>query len=319
MHRTIALCAALLCAPASVLAAADWPVKPVRIVVPYAAGGATDLLGRIFAEHLTAALGQQFFVENRAGGGGLPGSEAVARAEPDGYTLMIAGLPSHVLAPPMNKSTLFDPVKSFTHIAYLGGPPGNFVVHPTLGVKTFAEFLSRAKSEANGIQYVSPGTGTAGNILAEYFAAKAKVNLMHVSYRGGGAAILDLVAGHVKMGSMTVSTTIEHIRAGTLLPIAVSSAERLPELPNVPTFRELGYPDLVATTWFTLSGPPGLPPEIVEKLNQAVNAGLRQPEVQKRLRQEIVETRPMTPEEVTQFMKREVEKWVPVVKGLTKG
>lgn len=319
MPRTIALCILFLLAPMSLTRAAEWPTKPVRIIVPYAAGGATDLLGRIFADHLTTVFGQQFYVENRAGGGGLPGSEAVARAEPDGYTLMVAGLPSHVLAPAMNKSTLFDPVKGFTHIAYLGGPPGNFVVHSSFGVKSFAEFLARAKSEPTGIQYVSPGTGTAGNVLAEYFADKEKIKLTHVSYRGGGAAILDLVAGHVKMGSMTVSTTIEHIRAGTLIPLAVSSAERLPELPNVPTFRELGYRDLVATTWFTLSGPPGLPPDVVERLNQAVNTGLQQPDVRRRLQQEIVETRAMTPGEATRFMQGEVDKWVPVVKGLIKG
>jgi tripartite-type tricarboxylate transporter receptor subunit TctC len=297
--------------------AAEWPTKPVKIVVAYAAGGANDLLARVFAERLSEAFRQQFIVENRTGGGGLIGAEAVARSEPDGYTLMASGMPSHVLAPAMNaKNAGFDPVRDFTHIAYLGGPPNVFAVHSSSPVKSFRELLALMRSQAGGVEYVSPSIGSVGNMVAEYVAAKEKVKLVHVVYRGGGAAILDLVAGHVKVGSMTLATTLAHIRAGALRPVAISSAQRVPELPDVPTLVELGYPELVVTTWYSLSGPAGLPKDIVDRLNREVNKAMDVPKVREHLAQETVQTRPMTPEEMTRFMKSEVDKWVPAVKAM---
>jgi tripartite-type tricarboxylate transporter receptor subunit TctC len=153
-------------------------------------------------------------------------------------------------------------------------------------------------------------------MVAEYVAAKERVKLVHVVYRGGGAAILDLVAGHVKVGSMTLATTLPHIRSGALRPLAISSAMRVPELPDVPTLVELGYPDLVVTTWYALSGPAGLPRDIVERLNREVNKAMGLPKVREHLAQETVQSRPMTPDEITAFMKSEVDKWVPVVKAM---
>ena len=294
--------------------AQGWPNKPVRVIVPYAAGGANDLLGRVFAEKLSKLLGQQFFVENRTGGGGMIGTEAVARSEPDGYSLMISGMPSHVLGPAMNKNAGFDPVKDFTHIAYLGGPPNVFVVNADTNIKTFKELLDLMRSKPDGVEYVSPSIGSVGNTVAEYMAAKEKVKLVHVTYRGGGAAILDLVAGHVKVGSMTAATTRQHILAGKLRPLAISSAQRVPEFPDVPTLVELGYPELVVTTWYSLSGPAKLPRDIVERLNREVNAAMNDPEVKKHLDQEMVQTKAMTPDEMTAFMQAEVDKWVPAVR-----
>ena len=158
---------------------------------------------------------------------------------------MISGMPSHVLAPAMNKNASFDPIKDFTHIAYLGGPPNVFVVHPSAGVNSFKELLALMKSQPDGVQYVSPSIGSVGNMVAEYVADKEKVKLVHIVYRGGGSAIQDLVAGHVKVGSMTLSTTQPHILAGKLKPLAISSEKRVPEFPDVPTLVELGYPELV--------------------------------------------------------------------------
>ena len=290
-------------------AGADWPAKPVRIIVAYAAGGANDLLGRVFAERLGDALGQQFFVENRTGGGGLIGTAAVARAEPDGYTLIVSGMPSHVLAPAMNRNAGFDPVRDFTHIAYLGGPPNVFAVHNSSPVKTFKELLALMRAQTDGLEYVSPSIGSVGNMVAEYVAAREHIRLTHVVYRGGGAAILDLVAGHVKLGSMTLSTMREHIRAGTLRPLAISSAQRVPELPDVPTLVELGYPELVVRTWYGLSGPAGLSPQIVDEINAVVNKSMQLPKVQEQLAAEAIETKPMTPAEFTRFMEDEVSKW----------
>jgi tripartite-type tricarboxylate transporter receptor subunit TctC len=297
-------------------ARAEWPDKPVRVIVAYAAGGANDLLGRVFADQLSKTFGQSFFVENRTGGGGMIATEAVARAAPDGYTLQVSGLPSHVLAPIMTKSTSVDPIKDFTHIAYLGGPPNVFVVHPSLGVNSFRELLALMKREKDGMQYVSPNVGAVGNMVAEYVADKENVKLLHVAYRGGGAAIQDLVAGHVKVGSMTLSTTRPHILAGKLKPLAVSSEKRLPEFPELPTLTELGYPELVVTTWYSLSGPAGLPRDIVTKLNAAVNKAMTLPEVQKHLETEMVQTKAMTPGEFTAYMQSQVALWAPTARRI---
>lgn len=298
-------------------AAAEWPDKPARIIVAYSAGGANDLLGRVFADQLSKTFGQQFFVENRTGGGGLIGTEAVARATPDGYTLQISGMPSHVLAPAMNKNASFDPIKDFTHIAYLGGPPNVFVVHPSLGVNSFKELLALMKGQPDGVQYVSPSIGSVGNMVAEYIADKEKMKLSHIVYRGGGSAIQDLIAGHVKVGSMTLSTTRAHIAAGKLKPLAISSEKRLPQFSDLPTLVELGYPDLVVTTWYSLAGPAGLPREIVDKLNAAVNKAMDLAEVQKHLETEMVQTRKMTPAEATAFMQREVNLWAPTARRIS--
>lgn len=300
----------------AVASAADWPAKPVKIIVAYAAGGANDLVARAYAERLSESIGQQFYIENRTGGGGLIGGEAAARSEPDGYTLVASGMPSHVLAPAMNKNARFDPVKDFTHIAYLGGPPNVFVVHASSPVRDFKGLLALMRSEPNGVQYVSPSIGSVGNMVAEYVASKEKLKLTHVVYRGGGAAILDLVAGHVKVGSMTLSTTLQHIRAGTLRPVAISSAARVPELPDVPTLTELGYPELVVTTWYSLSGPAGLPADIVSRLNAEVNKAMDDPKVRKHLEQETIQTKAMSASEFSAFMRGEVEKWVPIIRAM---
>jgi|SRR5689334_4643631 len=299
--------------------AADWPTKPVHVIVAYAAGGANDLLGRVFAEQLTQALGQPFLVENRTGGGGLVGTEYVARSQPDGYTLIVSGMPSHVLAPAMNKNAGFDPVRDFTHIAYLGGPPNVFAVHNSSPAKSFHDLLDLMRKQPGGVEYVSPSVGSVGNMVAEYVAAKEHVKLTHVAYRGGGSAIFDLVAGHVKMGSMTLSTMSQHIKAGTLRALAISSATRVPELPDVPTLVELGYPELVVRTWYGLSGPAGLPPEIVTRINEVVNKAMELPKVQQQLAGEAVETKAMTPAEFTRFMQDQVGQWVPAVKAMHLG
>jgi tripartite-type tricarboxylate transporter receptor subunit TctC len=293
--------------------AAEWPVKTVRVIVPYGAGGAADTLGRLFSDHLGAAFGQPFVVENRAGAGGLVGTEAAAKSPPDGYTFVLAGMSNIVLVPAMNKNAGLDPVRDFTHIAYFGGAPNIFVVHPSLGVRSFGEFTTWAKA-SESVQYVSPGVGSVGNLVAEYLAAKEKLKMVHVAYRGGAGALLDLVAGHVKVGMMSLSTASEHMRAGNLVPIAVSSEARLKEFPQVPTLKELGYADLVATTWWALSAPAGLPENITEKVNAVVNKSLDQPQVRKQLEQDFVQSKNMTPAEVSQFVRGEAEKWIPFVR-----
>jgi tripartite-type tricarboxylate transporter receptor subunit TctC len=312
MHLLVAAAAIVTwTAPTS---GADWPSRPVRVIVPFAAGGAADVIGRAFAGALSTTFKQQFFIENRSGGGTILGTETVARSEPDGYTLGVSGMPSHVLAPVMNKNASFDPIHDFTHIAYFGGTPITIVVHPSLNARTFRELFKL--SERQPIEYVSPGFGSVGNVVAEVLATKAGLKVQHVPYKGGGSAILDLVAGHVKVGSMTWATTVEHVRSGTLVPIAITTAQRLQEFPNLPTFAELGYKDLVLTSWFSLSGPARLPTNIVDALNHAINDSMNNEELMAGLRKEAILTRRMTPQEFTAFVQGEVDKWSPVVKAL---
>jgi tripartite-type tricarboxylate transporter receptor subunit TctC len=241
-------------------------------------------------------------------------AEAVVHAAPDGYTLIVSGMPLLVLLPPMNKNADFDPIKDFTHIAYFGGPPIVLVAHHSLGVKNFQEFAALARGSKDGLQYVSPGLGSTGNVVGEYLSAKAGLRLEHVPYKGGSEAVTDLIGGHVPVGCMTWSTTLGQIRSGTLVALGVSSAAHMPDFPDVPTFKELGFPDLVLTSWFSLSGPANVPHDIVDRLNSAINASMDRPEVQEHLRREGIETQRMSPDEFTEFVRSEVAKWAPVVK-----
>jgi len=292
--------------------AQEWPARPVKIIAPFAPGGSADTLGRIIAEQLSDAFKQQFFVENKPGAGGVVGSQQAAHAEPDGYTFVISGIASHVIAPIINANTGYDPLKDFTHVAYLGGPPIVVVVNPSLGIKTFADLIAYQKKQGVALTYASPGAGTNGHLVAEYFAKKAGIAVEHVPYRGAAPGILDVVAGHLVFGSMTWTTASGHIQAGTVLPLAVSSNERLPDFPNVPTLKELGYPELVCTTWFSLSGPPGIPAPIVAKLNGEVVKAMQSSAVQKRLAFDQILTEPMDPAQFTKFVADEVARWRPI-------
>ncbi len=319
MKRLLAVIVTALALGTPFLAqAADWPTKPVRIIAPFAAGGSADTLGRTFSEQLSTALKQQFVVENRGGAGGLVGSQAVAQSDPDGYTFVVSGIASHVIAPATTPNPGFDPIKDFTHVAYFGGPPIVLIVHPSLGVKTLKELLELAKKSKEPLGYVSPGAGTLGNMVAEYWASKQGIKVLHIPYKGAAQAITDLIGGHVKVGSMTFTTASSQIRGGNVIPLAVTSAQRLPEFPDVPTFKELGYPDMVATTWFSLSGPKGLPNDIVQTVNREVDKAKDNPDVQKRLAIEAIQTEKMSPAEFTKLVQSELAKWGPVAKAVIK-
>jgi tripartite-type tricarboxylate transporter receptor subunit TctC len=294
--------------------AAEWPAKPIRMVVPFAAGGAADVLARVYADALSQGFNAQFVVENRTGAGGLVGAQSVARSDPDGYTLMSAGMSSHVLAPATSKNPGFDPIADFTHIAYFGGAPSVILVHPSLGVSSFKELIARVRS-TGGLEYVSSGTGTVGNVLAEYIGLKENLKLAHVPYRAGSGAVVDLLAGRVTMGALNWSTAREHVRAGALKALAVSSAHRMPMMPDLPTLAELGYPDMVTTTWHMLAGPAALPKEIVGQLNREVLKIIERPEMRKNFENDAIEPQAMTPAELTQFVHGEIEKWAPVARA----
>ena len=310
----IALCA-LLGAATGALSAEPWPSKPIKLVVPFSAGGSADTLGRIFARVASESLGQQIFVENRPGAGGVTASAQVARAEPDGYTLVVSGVASHAIAPALNANTGYDPVRDFTPIAYLGGPPIVWVVHPSLNVRTLDGLLDVIRRSPTPVSYGSPGAGTQGHLIVAYLARRLSLPIQHVPYKGAGPAMFDSVAGHVKLASVTWTTALSHIQSGALIPIAVSADQRLAEYPDVPTFKELGYPELIATTWFSISGPQGIRKEIVGKLNQAFVQALDHPDVRERLRQEGIASSPMDADAFAQFVETEVARWAPIVKA----
>jgi tripartite-type tricarboxylate transporter receptor subunit TctC len=307
----VAICLAGVAANAQ-----DWPRKPVRIVSPFAAGGSSDTMGRIVAENLSQRMHQQFYIENRGGAGGLIGSAAVSNALPDGATFLISSIGTHVIAPATSASPGYDPIASFTHVAFVGGPPTVIAVNPVLGVRSLEELRALLERRSEPLPYVSPGPGTIGNLIAEYWAEKESIKLSHVAYKGAGQAITDLVAGHVQMGSMTWTAALGQLQAKTIIPLAVSSTRRMPEFPDVPTLRQLGYPDLAVTTWFGFAAPAGLPSTIALRMNEEIGNALDAPAVKDRLIAEGFELEKMSPEELTAFVRDGLAKWGPLAKRL---
>jgi tripartite-type tricarboxylate transporter receptor subunit TctC len=309
-----ALAGAAVAQPAAQSFPQTWPSKPMRIVVPWPPGGSADMIGRILADHLGNAFAQTVVVENRPGASGMVGSAAVAHSDPDGTTFVISGIPSHVVAPATSANPPFDPVKDFTHIAYVGGAPIVITAHASLRVKSLAELVALARRSVTALGYVSPGVGSLGHMVGEYLARKDDIGLEHIPYKGGVQAVTDLIAGHVKVGAMTLTTTRPHIRTGTLAALAVSSARRFADDPELPTLRELGYGELVTTTWWSFSGPAKLPPDIVRRLNGEINKVFDAPDVRRKLEQEAIITEKMSPAQFTRFVENEIGKWGPLAK-----
>ncbi|MGC2775864.1 MAG: tripartite tricarboxylate transporter substrate binding protein [Bradyrhizobium sp.] len=312
------MCSALAAVAAAVLVwgasalAQDWPVRPVRIVNTFAAGGAADILARMVADHLSVAFKQQFFVETRAGAGGVLGLQSVVHSEPDGYNFAITSVAHLVISPVTNAHIGYDPIKGLTNVAFIAGSPIVFVVNPSIGVNTLGDFVGRGK-KGKPLTYSSSGIGSNGQLVAELFAQVANTNFEHVPYKGASQGITDLLGGHIAFSSQTVSSTSAYIRSGTLIPLAHSADQRLADYPDVPTFKELGYPDLVTTTWFALSGPAGLPKEIGDRLNREIIKIMAKPEVQKKIREDGQVTQPMTPDSFNQFLRQEITRWKPVI------
>ena len=317
MHMMIRAVAAGLLATmfAATAFAQTWPVKTVRIIVPFAPGGTSDTLGRIVAFKLSESLGQTFIIDNRAGAGGVTGSDLVAKSAPDGYTLVVSGIASHVVAPVLSSKFPFDPLKDFSHIALFGGPPSVFAIHPSVPAKTLKEFIALAKAAPGAMSYGSPGNGTLGHLIAEIFKQMAGVSMAHVPYKGASGAVTDLIAGHIEVVSTTLATAGAQIRAGRARGLAVSSAARIPEYAEVPTFREAGYRDLVAVIWFSLSGPAGMPKDVVNKLNAEVRRILQLPDVRERLRLEGIEPGTLDAPAFTHFVAAEIVRWAPVARA----
>jgi tripartite-type tricarboxylate transporter receptor subunit TctC len=314
--RTLCLLVMAMLFPLAASAQADWPQKPVKVVVPYAPGGSADTLGRLIARHLSEAFKQPFIIENRAGAGGIIGSQLVSKAPPDGYTLVVSGIGSHVIAP-VESPSAFDPIKDFSHIALLGGPPLVMVVNAELPVKDVKGFIAYVNANPKGVSWGSPGQGTHGHLIGEMFRTATKTHLVHISYKGASPAVQDLLGGQIPAAFMTLSSANAHIHSGKLRALALSSRQRLAAYPDVPTFIELGYPALTGTTWFSLSGPPGMPPELVDRLNAEVRRGLTTPAAKALFALESMETIDYDAPAFTRYFKSEIEHWTGPAKALS--
>jgi tripartite-type tricarboxylate transporter receptor subunit TctC len=302
--------------PLVVSAQAAWPQKPVHIVVPYAPGGSADTLGRIAARPLADALGQAFVVDNKIGAGGTIGSQQVSRAAPDGYTLVVSGIGSHVIAPLQQVKPPFDAMKDFTHVAMLGGPPIVLAVNASVPVTDLKGFIDYVNKQPQGLSWGSPGQGTHGYLIGEVFAATHKLKMVHISYGGASQAIADLLANQIPAAFMTLNSAGPHIVSGKLRGLAITAQKPLPQYPQTPTFAELGYPNLTAITWFSLSGPAGLPEPVVKLLNTEVRKALKSPEVQAHFLREGIESYDMDATAFTKYVKSQIDYWRPYVKNI---
>ncbi len=311
--RALAACSLLVLAEAKAQTPAAWPQRPVRVIAPFVAGGTTDGLGRVVAQKLADEFHQSFVVENRGGAGGLIGAEIVSRAAPDGYTLLISGIAPLILAPAMTQAS-FDGLRDFTHIALLGGPPDVLVVPTSSEARDLRAFIALTRTAS--LSYGSAGSGTQGQLVGELFRRAAGINLAHVPYKGAGPAVADVVAGHLPSAVVTVTAALGNLNAGKLRALAVSSRVRMADFPDVPTFAEMGFAEVVGVVWFSMAGPAGMPPEIVQRLNAAVRSALRQPDVRERLRRESIEPNDMTAAQFTDFVRAEQARWAPVMRNV---
>jgi len=300
---------------AAVCAQDPWPQHPVKVIVPYAAGGSSDTLGRIVSQGLTESFKQSFVIENRGGAGGIIGSQIVAKSAPDGYTLVVSGIGSHVIAP-VETPDAFDAMKDFSHIAILGGPPLVMVVNAALPITDLKSFMAYAKSQPGGLSWGSPGKGTHGYLIGEEFSSVTKTPMVHISYKGAAPAVADVLAGHIPASFNTLSTASPHIKSGKLRALAVTSSKRMPEFPNVPTFAELGYPKLTSLTWFSLSGPAGMPPALMARINQEVRKVMHSAQAQEQLAKASMETFDWNVPRFEKFVGDEIHRWTPVIKSI---
>ncbi|MFY9602321.1 MAG: tripartite tricarboxylate transporter substrate binding protein [Pseudolabrys sp.] len=290
----------------------DYPNRPVRLIIPFPPGGSNDVVGRLVAQQLSTKLGQQVYVDNRAGAGGTIGTEACATAAPDGYTICVISI-AHAVNPALYQLK-YDPIKSFTPISIFATGPNVLVVNPTSPIRSVKDLLALAKEKPGELNYASAGVGSFQHLGAELFKLQAHVNLVHVPYKGGGPAMQDVIAGHVKIMFSSLVQTTPFIKSGQLIALGTGGAKRSPVLPDVPTIAEAGVPGYVADNWWGLAAPAGLPKPIIDKLYTATQAALKAPELQAQFEREGAATVEMSTAEFGEYIKTEIEKWGRVVK-----
>ncbi len=309
--RILALFLAL--SVAATAQAQSYPSRPIRLVLPFAAGGLVDVPGRILAQKLSEALGQPVVVENRAGAGSTIGADNVAKSKPDGYTLMITST-THVISANLYKQLPYDALRDFTTVMKLAEGPYVLVVHPALAANSVAELVSLAKAQPGRIDYASSGNGSSQHLVAALFCAMSGAPLNHIPYKGSDRATQDIIGGQVKVGFVGTPIALPHVKSGRLRALAVSTARRSAEMPGVPTLAEAGVPGYEATIWMGLFAPAGLPREIVARLHGEVGRVLAAPEARAAIAATGLEVSLSTPEEFAAFVRAEHAKWGKVVR-----
>jgi tripartite-type tricarboxylate transporter receptor subunit TctC len=306
---------ALLAGALQAARASDYPTRPVTLVLGFAPGGPSDVMARIFGKKLEQILGQPVVIDNRTGAGGNVAAEMVARAAPDGYTLLLAN--SGILAAnaSLYKKINFDPEKDFAPITFVGAQANVLVVHPSMPAHTLAELIAHAKANPGKVSFASGGHGSSPHLAGELLKTEGKIDIVHVPYRGTGPALQDVVAGHVQMCFSSVSPVLAHIQAGTLRALGVTTLKRTALLPDIPTINEAAIPAFEATAWHALVTPAATPKEIIATLNRAMLATLNDPDVRASFTKLGVDIAPTTPDELAAYIKSEIPKWAALIKA----
>jgi tripartite-type tricarboxylate transporter receptor subunit TctC len=292
-----------------------WPSKPIRIVVTFAPGGSSDVVARLIQPGLQEKLGQPVIVENKPGAGGTIGAADIAKAAPDGYSLLLSNTAPISISPFMLAQASYDPIKSFSHVAYIGSVPNVFVVHPSVPAKTVNELVAWIRAQTKPVSFGSGGVGSIGHIVGELFKAEHKLNIEHVPYKGSAPMANDLLGGTLQFAIDTLTQNVPHMKEGRLRGLAVTSRARMAMAPDLPTVAEAGYPKLLAENFLGLSAPAGLPRDVAERLHKALAEVLTRPELVKRLDDLGVATQRKSTAEFSDFVTKQVADWSPVVKA----
>jgi tripartite-type tricarboxylate transporter receptor subunit TctC len=302
-------------APLHAATAADYPKKPLKMVIPFPPGGPNDMLGRLLAEEMGKNLGQAVVVENRGGAGGTIGTDVVAKANPDGYTILLSGTASLSIAPSLYKHMNYDPIKDLSPVGLVGTAPSVLLVNPKLPFKNVAELIAYAKANPGKLNFASAGIGTPPHLAGELFKSMAGADMVHVPYKGGGPAMVDLIAGQVQMYFCGISSALPQIKQGTVRPLAVTSEKPTTQMPDMPTIAASGLPGYAVENWYAIVAPAHTPAPIVERLNTALNKILAEPNVKKQMALLGIDPQGSTPAELATYQKNELEKWAKVVKS----
>lgn len=294
--------------------AQSYPNRPITLVIPFAPGGSTSIVGRTIADKMSELLGEKIIIDNRPGAGGTIGTKAVAKSDPDGYTIMLGYTGTLAIGPSLYKNAGYDPRKDFAPIGLIGNAPNSLVVHPSFDVKTVAELIAYAKANPGKVNFGSAGAGTVSHITGEYFARAAGITLVHIPYKGTGPALVDLLGGHIPMAFAPIPATHANVSSGLLRALAVTSPKRTALLPDVPTIAEAGLPGFNASLYYGLVAPAGTPRPIVDRLNKELRAALDSDEVKKRLIQDGTDPTPGTPEEYAAFIDEDETRWSKLVR-----
>jgi tripartite-type tricarboxylate transporter receptor subunit TctC len=308
----LAVAGIMLISPA---VAQNYPERPVRMIIPFAAGGATDVPTRLISAKLAERMGQQFVVDNRPGQGGALGAAVAAKAEPDGYTILQVATP-FVVSPHVYSKLSYDPLKDFVPVTQFGSAPNVLVVHPSLPAKSVKDLVALAKSQPGKLDWASSGTGGGQHLFGELFMSMAGIKVTHISYKGSGAATADLLGGQVKIGFPGIAIALQHHKAGRLLALGVTTAQRSQQMPEVPSIAEAGVPGYEATFWMGMSVPKGTPKNIIDKLHRETTALLKSPEMVEGFKRAGTDAAPSNPEQFRKFIQSEYEKWGKVVRAV---